>query len=118
MGAEESSTTRARLLVSAGAPDQSSGGLIRLPWQVYVRGRMFGPNAWLLTVMARGATGAPWPACPQPARVRAAATARAAEAHRDGRRTPRRIRSWPDVTLALSVGRRLIVEPAMKRTAK
>src|SRR5579863_3225263 len=66
---------------------------------------MFWPNVWpkasLLTDMVRGATGAPWPACPQPARIRAAATARAAEAYRDGRRTARRIRSWPDVTLAL-----------------
>ena len=57
--------------------------------------------ASLLTDMDRGGTGAPWPASPQPARVRIAATA---AAYRNGRRDlPRLIRSWLDVTLALSL---------------
>ena len=40
------------------------------------------PNASLPTNIDRGATGAPWPACPQPATVRAAATASTTAAYR------------------------------------
>jgi hypothetical protein len=43
---------------------------------------MFWLKASLLTVIIRGATGAPWPPCPQPARVSAAASAETTAAHR------------------------------------
>jgi hypothetical protein len=55
-------------------------------------------NATLLTDIVLGATGAPWPAVPQPARVKAAASTVAA-AHRVADHPRRRIRLYPDVTL-------------------
>ena len=70
-------------------------------------------NASLLTDIGLGATGAPYPAVPQPARVRAAATAAAPDrgARDAGAAIRRRIRS-PDVTFSPLSCRRLILEPA------
>jgi hypothetical protein len=100
IGAEESSTTSAKLLVPDGAPDQLSGGLTLAPWQVYLVGRRFWANASLPIDSVRGGTGAPLPAVPQPARASAAVKAAPAAAQRDRSRLPRRFRSWPEVTLA------------------
>ena len=57
IGASESSTTRAMLLVPCGAPAQLSGGVVtREPAaHVYRRGIMFCWNAPLFTVIALGA---------------------------------------------------------------
>src|ERR1700730_5890148 len=96
IGAEESSTTSARLLVPGGAPDQLSGGLIFAPWQVYRWPRTPWINASLLIDI--GATAEPEPAVPQPARVRTAAEAAPAARARGRRHLRRRIPSWPEVT--------------------
>src|SRR5580658_1187113 len=118
IGAEESSTTTAKLFVADGAPDQSSGGLTLAPWQVYRGGSgTFGANASLPIDNVRGGTGAPLPAVPQPAKVSAAIRAVPAAAERDRRRLPRRPRSWPEVTLA-SLPPWSILEPERKRKAR
>src|SRR5271166_2646138 len=57
-------------------------------------------NASLLTDIGIGGTGAPYPAVPQPATVRTASASAPAERARGRRRSPRRVRSWPEVTFA------------------
>src|SRR6185437_13320274 len=82
IGAAESSTTSAKLLVPAGTPAQSSGGLTGLPpAQVYRSGIAFCRNAPLLTVITLGVASVmpdPHPAIDraQPTATTAAATRR------------------------------------------
>src|SRR6185437_10475255 len=82
IGAAESSTTSAKLLVPAGTPAQSSGGLTGLPpAQVYRGGIAFCRNAPLLTVITLGVASVmpdPHPAIDraQPTATTAAATRR------------------------------------------
>src|SRR5712692_10196633 len=59
-------------------------------------------NASLLTDIGLGATDAPYPAVPHPARVRTASAAAPAVRTRNGRHLPRRARSWPEVTFSVS----------------
>src|ERR1700736_5371364 len=59
-------------------------------------------NASLLTDIGLGATDAPYPAVPQPARVSTASAAAPAVRARNGRHLPRRARSWPAVTFSVS----------------
>src|SRR6516162_2118015 len=69
---------------------------------------MFWLKASLPTNIPRGAIGPPWPACPQPARPAAVASARTTAEHRDSRgaslcgrrRGASLIPPWPEVTLA------------------
>src|ERR1700677_4411063 len=100
MGAEESSTISARLLVPAGAADQLSGGCILAPWQVYRWPSMPWVKARLLIDIGFGGTAEPAPPVPQPATVSSATTIATTVRTASRRHLRRRTRSRPEVTLA------------------